>query len=669
MDITGTLAKLLATENLTVVHKAGAPTASFNVKDRILTLPVFQEASQELLTMLAAHEVGHALQTPQDWTEQVITGTPFDFVNVIEDVRIEKFIQNKFPGLRRDFSRGYSELDDKDFFGLQGEDINKMSLIDRLNLHFKLGYRAVVGFSDDEQQWVQAIDECDTFQKVCLVAKMLSDWLDEKAEDQEELPEDTQESQPGQSEEEEEDKEEEQQQGSKGRKGDEEETPENEEDEVGEQQPEKPNEKKSLTQQNMQEEVKKLANTFGKSAKQVQLEANTDLSDIIGISDTRSSFDYEIKGYFIGTYEDKLKEFLSSTKKEVNHMVQRFEMKKSADAYSRATVNKTGVLNTGRLHEFKLTDDIFLRQTTTPDGKNHGMVMFLDWSGSMSNHLLDTVKQVITLVQFCQKVQIPFEVYTFTTGSSRHSGCNPGQLSNRVVQLVQVITSTAKKNDLKKDILNLFSQASYLEGKHSDGFISQLLSLGGTPLDNALVMVPSIIDRFRKNTGAQIVSFVALTDGQSSPLMSGDENGRISYGYYSDNYLRFGHQIYKVNVDFSNNYETSAIVDVLKKVTTDVSFTNIFIGGKSSSSTHLEHSGVKFPKVASFIKEGGVSVTPDSGWDLITCLNPKNFNNAQEEIEVEEGAKKGAIKVALKKFLKSQSTSKVILDALADQFS
>ena len=75
MDITGTLAKLLATENLTVQHSVGARTASFNVKDRLLTLPVLTGASQEVMTMLAAHEVGHALQTPTDWTDRVLDGT------------------------------------------------------------------------------------------------------------------------------------------------------------------------------------------------------------------------------------------------------------------------------------------------------------------------------------------------------------------------------------------------------------------------------------------------------------------------------------------------------------------------------------------------------------------------------------------------------------------
>ena len=43
------------------------------------------------------------------------------------------------------------------------------------------------------------------------------------------------------------------------------------------------------------------------------------------------------------------------------------------------------------------------------------MMMLLDWSGSMSDVLFDTVKQLINLVEFCRKVNIPFEVYFFTS--------------------------------------------------------------------------------------------------------------------------------------------------------------------------------------------------------------------------------------------------------------
>ena len=71
---------------------------------------------------------------------------------------------------------------------------------------------------------------------------------------------------------------------------------------------------------------------------------------------------------------------------------------------------------------------------------------------------------------------------------------------------------------------------------------------------------------------------------------------------------------------------------------------------------------------STFTKQGGCA-SKGFGWDLVSCLNSKNFNNTQEDIEVEEGAKKGQIKTALKKFLKAQSTAKVILNELVDQFA
>ena len=279
-----------------------------------------------------------------------------------------------------------------------------------------------------------AVDECDTFQKVCLVAKMLSDWLDQKAEDQQEDNTQDQQSdgagdEDGESEEQEQteseesgDSEEQQDFGSKGRKGDEEEQQEEEqqqeEEAAGQELGDDVDEKVSRTQQAMEEQLKELTGRSG-GGQHIVAEQTGDLGHIVGLDIVRASFGNH-EGYDWGiTSTDEYQAFILSTKKEVNHMVQRFEMKKSADAYARASVNKTGVLNTSRLHQYKLTDDIFLRQTVTPDGKSHGMVMFLDWSGSMSNQLVDTVKQLLVLVQFCRKVQIPFQVFAFTTPESR----------------------------------------------------------------------------------------------------------------------------------------------------------------------------------------------------------------------------------------------------------
>ena len=88
------LAKLLATENLVVEH-ANVETASFDVVNRVLTLPVW-EASENVYDMLVGHEVGHALYTPN---EMIDSDIPTSYVNVVEDARIERMIKSTYPCL------------------------------------------------------------------------------------------------------------------------------------------------------------------------------------------------------------------------------------------------------------------------------------------------------------------------------------------------------------------------------------------------------------------------------------------------------------------------------------------------------------------------------------------------------------------------------------------
>ena len=64
IDSKSLLAKLMATENLTVEQK-NVRTASFDVKNRILTVPKLDEKiSSQLYDLFMGHEVGHALYTP-----------------------------------------------------------------------------------------------------------------------------------------------------------------------------------------------------------------------------------------------------------------------------------------------------------------------------------------------------------------------------------------------------------------------------------------------------------------------------------------------------------------------------------------------------------------------------------------------------------------------------
>ena len=93
-EIKSQLAKLLATEDIIVEHKK-VETAEFNVQTRVLTLPMWEKASNGVIDMLVGHEVGHALYTPDtEWWKEV--EIPQQFVNVVEDARIEKLIKRRY---------------------------------------------------------------------------------------------------------------------------------------------------------------------------------------------------------------------------------------------------------------------------------------------------------------------------------------------------------------------------------------------------------------------------------------------------------------------------------------------------------------------------------------------------------------------------------------------
>ena len=128
------LAKLLATENISVEHKK-VQTAYFDVKSRLLVLPIWKNMNEDITDLLIAHEVGHALFTPQSgWEDSIVKRKiPKSFLNVLEDARIEKLIKRKYPGLSQSFIKGYRDLINNNFFGTKDKDLDKMLLIDRIN--------------------------------------------------------------------------------------------------------------------------------------------------------------------------------------------------------------------------------------------------------------------------------------------------------------------------------------------------------------------------------------------------------------------------------------------------------------------------------------------------------------------------------------------------------
>src|ERR1700747_539313 len=183
------LARLMASENINVEHVAGISTASFNLSTRTLRCPVWVDMEGDLYDLLMGHEVGHALETPaQGWHDALdeTTNKNFkSFLNVVEDARIEKKMKRKFPGLRKSFYSGYSSLLARDFFGLRDtpEVIDQLNVIDRINIHFKVGSLMGVKFSTEEQKYVDRIENIETWDEVVAISKELYEYSKENEKD------------------------------------------------------------------------------------------------------------------------------------------------------------------------------------------------------------------------------------------------------------------------------------------------------------------------------------------------------------------------------------------------------------------------------------------------------------------------------------------------------
>ena len=185
IEVKSVLAKLLATEDISVEHDAKAPTAAFDVKNRKLYLPMWKDMSNDLYDLFVGHEVGHAHETPEEgWHDTVIDNPSLkSFLNIIEDARIERKVKERYPGLVKSFHKGYQELFDKDFFGVKDRDLTKLPFVDRVNLHFKIGHLLGPKFTETEQTFLDRVSKTETWNDVKELAHELADISKKEAEE------------------------------------------------------------------------------------------------------------------------------------------------------------------------------------------------------------------------------------------------------------------------------------------------------------------------------------------------------------------------------------------------------------------------------------------------------------------------------------------------------
>lgn len=709
LEVKGTLARLLATEDLLVEHK-NVSTASFNVHSRVLTLPRWEKASNNVFNLLISHEVAHALFTPdEDWRKK--TKIPQGFINVTEDVRIEVLMKKKYAGLPKTFFRGYQELHDQDFFGIADEDVSAMNIADRVNLHFKIGNFLKVPFTAAEMVVVDQCAAAVTFDDAIAAAEALYALHEQQKEEQQQSadeevsssPESTEEPQGtdgGESEEPEEapsDSEGESSEGGAPQEGEGDEEPierteSDDSENVGGDSAGNLTDEVS-TMENFNENLEDMATkstyneplylTYPSFPADKYVATNKDVHEYISTSFTmQRQFFYdnnpENADYFInnlfGVYDKKYAEFKRNIQSEVNYMVKEFECKKSAAAYSRASTSRTGVLDCTKLHTYKYNEDLFKKVTTLPQGKNHGLVFVLDWSGSMCYILEDTIKQLLSIVMFCDKVNIPFEVYAFTNEWNRDNArfqANSDTPNEFMVgdefSMMNILTSTVNRKELQRQMQTIFMIAASYNTRGGD-IVPSRVGLSGTPLNEALISLRKILPQFKKNNNVEKAHVMVLTDGEAgwtrytTEIQSYDGQSKISVGRlgHQNGYLRnrVTGSVRKIDKSRLGGVTTSILED-LRDEFPESTFTGFRILERHGNWFVRQAVQYDETQISKWKKEKSIALT-NAGYNKYFIVASDSIQESTE-FDVDDGATKAKIKSAFTKSLKSKKSNKKVL--------
>jgi len=704
-EIKSQLAKLLATEDLIVEHKQ-VETASFNVETRVLVLPLWEKASSEVYDMLVAHEVGHALFTPcEDWLDSY-PEIPPSFVNVVEDARIEKLMKRKYAGLPKTFFTGYKELQGMDFFKLSDIDVNEMGIADRLNLYFKIGNFIDIDFNEEEKTFVSMIKSAETFDDVLEYSKVIWEYAKEELEDKKKEQEEIEEMKAkGEMEDGDGDNEKEYQTTTQGTEGESQKSDVESEDELEDEDDDGldyddqayskggitlGDEPKAETVENLEESLKDLVNQAGRETLYVEKPNDLNLDKVI-IPNwfIHKNIDFEWRENTASDFfnaDKEFNEFRVSARKEVNYLVKEFEMKKSASAYARAATARTGMLDMSKLHTYQYCEDIFKKVTVLPDGKNHGLVFILDWSGSMSYIMKDTIKQLYNLIWFCRKVQIPFDVYAFTNchpyhntrEESRYTAKNNLVCIEESFSLMNLFTSTVNVRTLDHQMRNIYRMAtrfgySNVSWDDRDRFQVPIgMGLSGTPLDESLICLHQIIPQFKKDNKVEKVQCVVLTDGEAyTPSFHNevqrhweDEPYMGRAAIWSGTFLRDRKLGKTYRVKDSTFGFTEVLLDNLKDTFPSVNFIGIrLLASRDAGSFIRRYHGwtdEEYNKIMKGWKKNRSVSIKTSAYDTYFGLSTTALAT-EDEFEVKEDATKAEIKRAFGKSLKGKKMNKKIL--------
>ena len=700
------LPKLLARENVTIQH-GNFKTAWFDIKNRVLGLPLWDDMHKDVYDLFVGHEVGHALETPfEGWHDspEKLKGCPRSYINVIEDARIERKVQARYPGLVGSFNRGYEQLLKREFFGpLTDVDWDQVKLIDKINLKTKLGTKLEVPFTPEENTFLTRSLTTETFDEVLDLVRDILDWTNENQEELMQKPEpqestDTSEESESQdptenmghddmpSEEKEEERNTEDSPSEERNTEDSPEAEEESEEESEEEVAVAPAEPvhseltdESVTDTIFREMEKTL--TMGDDEKQPSYigDVNKEALDKIVINYTKlKASRIEHDAYMAENYRSKdpvdpveFRQYVKGLKKNVQVAVKEFEMRKAAYQNTRATTAKTGTIDVNKLWSYKTNEDIFLQSTKLANAKNHGMMLLIDMSGSMVGSMPQVMEQVMHLVMFCKATNIPFDVYGFTSTNPdinyEFQKSNPGVVDLDSLSMPHICSSTFSKSDFMDSMEHMYTRLR----QNGWGDLCRYEEYGSTPLNQALMVSTHLVKKFKAKHGIEKMNFITFTDG--------DANRISTYSDWSnDNMFRPDRSGAVINVDgtmvksrVGSRSMTSAL---LKNMTKKYGINTIGFFMADTNSDWRQRLWIMADELNKFSEEYKSGANKE--YRINKCVHEqnvlgyneyylvkggKNLETQEDEFAVADDASNASIRTAFKKFSKSKKQNKVLL--------
>jgi hypothetical protein len=415
--------------------------------------------------------------------------------------------------------------------------------------------------------------------------------------------------------------------------------------------------------------------------------------------------------------------FNETNKKYISYLIKEFEMRRNARQYARASVSKTGELDLKKVHQYRTNDDLFKRIAVVPKGKSHGLVMFIDYSGSMIENIKATIEQTLILATFCRKVSIPFRVYAFTDSNdtpdkiSQELGydldtyatdkiLNPNnyrKFSTNMGELDLDCSSFRLREYLSNEMSSIeFKEASKYwllvgelynrrhgswrnrnqqnidistEIKNSD-----FEDLGGTPLNEAVVASMEIVKEFRKKYRLDIVNTVFLTDGDANEtnrvIHEPGERGYIPNSRYGDSNI-IVRDVKTMNEGRARPKSdlTIALLELLK-ANTGVNVIGFYISSgnyKRQIMSRLDKSGTNMPDFDEKLKTAKRQkffMINGAGYDDYYIIpGGKDLDAKDEEMQVDENASKNQLKHAFMMMQKSKGINRVLLSRFVEKIA